>query len=112
MHIRCDGTICEQSFILVVCADHQQSKLILYWGNSLQPGMTYYYLQKMSYNVFGIVDCRDDQGYVYLAPETIGSKNTDHDMHILSLTPLSVSLHGQIWTNVFFFFLFFFFLGF
>ena len=67
------------SFILVICAEYQQSKLIPYWGNSPQPGVMYY-SQKMSYNVFGIVDCRDDQGYVYLMPETIGPKNTDHTL--------------------------------
>ena len=70
------------SFTLVICADYQQSKLVPFWGNSPQPGMTYY-LQKMSYDVFGIVDCRDDQGYVYLVPETIGPKNTDHTLSYL-----------------------------
>ena len=54
------------SFILVICADYQQTKLIPYWGNSPQPGVMYY-PQKISYNVFGIVDCRDDQGYVSCA---------------------------------------------
>ena len=72
----------KESFVLVICADYQQSKLIPYWGNSPQPRMTYY-LQKMSYDVFGIVDCRDDQGYVYLVPETIGHKNTDHTLSYL-----------------------------
>ena len=69
----------KESFILVVCADYQQSKLIPYWGYSPQPGMTYY-LQKMSFDVFGIIDCRDDKAYVYLVPETIGPKNTDHTL--------------------------------
>ena len=73
----------KQSFILVVCADYQQNKLIPYWGQSPQPGMTYY-LQKMSCDVFGIVDCRDDEGYVYLIPETIGPKNTDHTLSYLT----------------------------
>ena len=72
----------KETFILVVCADDPQSKLIPYWGKSPQPGMTYY-LQKMSYDVFGIVDCRNDQGYVYLVPETIGPKNTDHTLSYL-----------------------------
>ena len=72
----------KETFILVLCADFQQSKLIPYWGKSPQPGMTYY-LQKMSYDVFGIVDCRNDQGYVYLVPETIGPKNTDHTLSYL-----------------------------
>ena len=38
----------------------------------------------MSYDVFGIVDCRDDQGHVYLIPETIGPKNTDHTLSYLT----------------------------
>ena len=34
----------------------------------------------MSYDVFGIIDCRVGKGHVYLVPETIGPKNTDHTM--------------------------------
>lgn len=45
-------------------------------------GMTHY-LQKMSYDIFGVVDCRDLKCYVYLAPETIGLKNSDHTMSYL-----------------------------
>ena len=37
----------------------------------------------MSYDVFGIVNCPTDEGYVYLIPETIGPKNTDHTMSYL-----------------------------
>ena len=73
----------KEQFVLVLCADYQQSKLIPYWGSSPQPGMTYY-LQKMSYDIFGIIDCRDLKGYVYLAPETIDPKNTDHTMSYLT----------------------------
>ena len=68
----------KDQFELTLCADYQQSKLIPYWGYSPQPGQTYY-LQKMSYDVFGIVDSRDD-----LAPETIGPKNTDHTLSYLT----------------------------
>ena len=69
----------KDSFVLVLCADYQQSKLVPYWGHSHQPAVTYY-LQKMSYDIFGIIDARDDHGYVYIAPENIGPKNTDHTM--------------------------------
>ena len=72
----------KNKFVLVIGADYQQSKLIPYWGYSPQPGVTYY-LQKMNYDVFGIVDARDDKGYVYMIPETIGPKNTDHTMSYL-----------------------------
>ena len=36
----------KESFILVVCAEYQQSKLISYWGYSPQCGMTYILLAK------------------------------------------------------------------
>ena len=73
----------KEQFVLVLCADYKQSKLIPYCGSSPQSGMTYY-LQKMSYDIFGIIDCRDLKGYVYLAPETIDPKNTDHTMSYLT----------------------------
>ena len=47
------------------------------WGHSPQPGWTYY-LQKVSYDVFGIVDHRDGSGHCYLFSELIGPKNTNH----------------------------------
>lgn len=48
-----------------------------YWRESPQPGSTYY-LQKVSYDVFGVVDHRDNAGHCYLFSECIGPKNTDH----------------------------------
>ena len=67
----------KENFVLVLAADYQQSKLVPYWGLSPQPSSTYY-LMKMSYDIFGITDHRTDSNYVYVAPETIGPKNTDH----------------------------------
>lgn len=69
----------KERFVLVLAAHYQQSKLIPYWGESPQPGSTYY-LMKMSYDIFGITDHRTDSNYVYVGPETIGPKNTDHSI--------------------------------
>ena len=38
-------------------------KLVPYWGISPEPGSTYY-LQKLSYDLFGIVDHRDESSAV------------------------------------------------
>ena len=48
------------------------NNLLPYWGQSPQPGCTYY-MQKVSYDLLGIVDHRDDSGFVY---KLIGPKNT------------------------------------
>ena len=70
------------SFMLVVSADYHQAKLIPYWGRSPQPASTYY-MSRESYDVFGIVDHRDDSGHVRLFSETIGHKTTDHTVSLL-----------------------------
>ena len=54
------------------------NKLIPYWGRSPQLGQTYY-LQKVSYGVFGIVDHWEGGGHVYLVSEIYGPKNTESD---------------------------------
>ena len=64
-------------FTLTISADYQQSKLIPTWGKFEQPGSTYY-LQKVSHDIFGIVDHRNENGALYLFDERIGPKNTDH----------------------------------
>lgn len=69
-------------FTLTISADYQQSKLIPTWGRSEQPGVTYY-LQKVSHDIFGIVDHRDETGVLYLFDEQIGPKNTDHTISLL-----------------------------
>lgn len=45
----------QHKFTLVLSADYQMSKLLPYWGSSPQPSSTYY-MQKVSYDLLGIVD--------------------------------------------------------
>ena len=72
----------KHTFTLTLSADYQMSKLIPYWGNSPQPGSTYY-LQKLSVDLFGIVDHKDDSAHMYLFDETLGPKNTEHTLSYL-----------------------------
>ena len=65
-------------FTLVLSADYQQAKLTPYWGQSPQPGSTYY-LMKHSTEIFGIVDHRDDSGHTFLFQRTIRAK--EHRSH-------------------------------
>lgn len=61
-------------------------KLVPYWGSSPQPGSTYY-LQKLSYDLFRIVDHRDESSAVYIFDERVGTKTADHTIsYILSKT--------------------------
>ena len=71
------------SFTLTVSAHYQMSKLVLHWGYSPQPGSTHY-LQKMSNDLFGIVDHKDDSSYVYVFKEAVGPKNNDHSVSYLT----------------------------
>ena len=64
-------------FTLVISADYQLQKLVPYWGSSPQPGSTYY-LQKLSYDLFGIVDHRNESSAVYIFDERVGTKTADH----------------------------------
>ena len=43
----------KHKFNLALSAAHQMGKLVHYWGESPQPGSTYYY-QKLNHDVFGI----------------------------------------------------------
>ena len=70
-------------FTATISADYQQSKLIPSWGKTEQPGSTYY-LQKVSHDIFGIVDHSNDNSVVYLFDERIGPKNTDHTLSFLT----------------------------
>lgn len=76
-------TVAQHTFTLVLSADYQQNKLIPYWGRSEQPGSTYY-LQKVSYDIFGLVDHRNDSKSIIIFDETVGPKNTDHTISFLS----------------------------
>lgn len=61
-------------FTLVLSADYQMQKSIPYWGSSPQPGSAYY-LQKLAYDLFGIVDHRDESSAVYVFDERVGTKS-------------------------------------
>ena len=56
--------IAQHNFTLVLSADYQMQKLVPYWGFSPQPGSTYY-LQKLSHDIFGIVD-HEKQCFMFL----------------------------------------------
>ena len=58
------------------------NKLLPYWGHSPQPGHTYYQ-QKVSYDVFGIVDHQKGVGLVYTLSELVSPKNTDSTVSYL-----------------------------
>ena len=70
-------------FTLLLSADYQMSKLVPYWGLPPQPGSTYYF-QKLSCDIFGIVDHCEGQATIYLFDETVGPKNTDHTVSYLT----------------------------
>lgn len=77
-------TMLKHCFTLTISADYQQSKLIPYWGRSEQPGSTYY-LQKVSHDIFGIVNHSQGSSSIYVFDERIGPKNTDHTISLLDL---------------------------
>ena len=55
----------KHQFTLVLSADYQQAKLLPHWGRTAQPGQTYYF-QKISHDIFGIVDHHTDQNSICL----------------------------------------------
>ena len=71
------------SFDLVLAADYQMSKLVPNWGQSPQPGSTYH-LQKLSHDVFGVVNHATNKSTIYLFDERVGPKNTDHTVSYVS----------------------------
>lgn len=77
-----DLSMLMEEFILVLSCDYQQAKLIPHWGESAQPGLSYY-MQKVSHEVFGIVDYRSDSKHVFIFDERITPKNTDHTISLL-----------------------------
>ena len=72
----------QESFELVLSADYQMTKLIPHWGYSDQPGISYY-LRKVSHDLFGIVDHRNESKYVGVFDEQVGPKNSDHTVSLL-----------------------------
>lgn len=77
------------------------SKNLPYWGESAQPGKTYY-LMKLVCDVFEIVDHLGQKSYTYICDElAAGSKSTDHT---ISLLQHFIDMHVDSWirklTNV------------
>ena len=72
----------KHTFTAVISVDYQMQKQVPHWSHSPQPGATYY-LQKMSHDIFGIVDHSNDQSTLYIFDETVGPKNTDHTISLL-----------------------------
>ena len=70
-------------FTATISADFQQLKLVPSWGRTEQPESTY--LQKVSHNLFGIVNHSTDESLMYIFDECIGPKNTDHTLSFLTL---------------------------
>ena len=68
---------------MVLSSDYQMTKLIPFWGETAQPAITYY-LRKVSHNLFGIVDHRDEAKYITVFDECIGPKNSDHTVSLLT----------------------------
>lgn len=73
----------KRRFDLVLSVDYQMSKLLPYWGESPQPGSTYY-LQKMSHDLFGIINHATNSSAVYIFDERLGPKNTDHTLSYMT----------------------------
>jgi len=69
----------QHNFTVALSADFQMQKLVLL---SPQPGSTYY-LQKLSHDIFGIVDHRQGHSILYIFDKTVGPKNTDHTISLL-----------------------------
>ena len=78
-----------KKFNLVLAVGYQMSKLVPYWGLSPQPGSTY--LQKLTHDIYGIVNHATNISAVYVFDERVGPKKTDHTIsctsHCLSSLP-------------------------
>ena len=72
----------KHNFSAVLSDDYQMEKLVLYWGHSPQTGATYY-LQKLSHDIFRIVNHSDEHSTLYILDETVSLKNTDHTISLL-----------------------------
>ena len=73
----------KERFTLVISVDYQMSKLVPSWGYSPQPGSTYY-LQKLSHDVFGIVNHAENKSTIYIFDERTGPKTTDHTVSYIT----------------------------
>ena len=75
--------VMKHKFNLVLAADYQMGKLVPYWGQSPQPGSTYYQ-QKLNHDVFGIVNHATGSSAVYVFDERVGPKTTDHTVSYIT----------------------------
>ena len=75
--------VLKRSSSLVLAVDYQMSKLVPYWGQSPQSGSTYY-LQKLSHDIFGVVNHATNDSTVYLLDKRVGPKNTNHTISYLT----------------------------
>ena len=75
--------VMKHKFNLVLSADYQMGKLVPSWGQSPQPGSTYY-LQKLNHDVFGIVNHATGSSAVYVFDERVGPKTTDHTVSYIT----------------------------
>ncbi len=85
----------KNKFTTVIGADYQMTKLTPYWGSSAQPGAT----QKLTHDLFGIVNHATGLSTVYLFDERAGPKNTDHTISYLTL-PRQTTRMEQTCTNL------------
>ena len=70
-------------FSVMLSADYMMGKNLPYWGESAQPGKTYY-MMKLVCDVFGIVDHALCKNYTYMCDErAAGPKSTDHTITFL-----------------------------
>ena len=72
----------KHNFTAILSVDYQMQKLVPHWGHSPQPGATY--LQKMSHNIFGIVDHSGEHSMLYISDKTVGPENMDHTISLLT----------------------------
>lgn len=82
----------KHTFTLVLSADYQMQKLVPYWGQSPQPGSTYY-LQKLNHDTLGIVNHLTGASHVYLFDERTGPKTQITRFRICPITS-QPSQHG------------------
>ena len=74
----------QEDFTAFISADYMMSKNLPYWGDSAQPGKSYY-MMKLVCDVFGIVDHSTDSNYTYICDElAAGSKSSDHTLTFLN----------------------------
>ena len=90
----------KKKFILVIAMDYQVSKLVPSWGQSPQPGSTYY-LQKLSHDIMGIVNHGTNRPAIYIFDKLFGPKNTNHSLSYLCQLPPWVKRVHLFMDNVF-----------